>query len=139
MKHLTKNMFLCGAILFGMASCTSVTPDAGEEAVLIHKPYIFGSGGVDDTPVETGLKYTWFSTSYVTVSMLPQKFDEKLDDATSNDNTLLDFNTQIQLQVQDNKSPILIKNYGENWYENVIQEHNPLSCNRIRGRHPIRP
>ena len=122
MKHLTKNMFLCGAILFGMASCTSVTPDAGEEAVLIHKPYIFGSGGVDDTPVETGLKYTWFSTSYVTVSMLPQKFDEKLDDATSNDNTLLDFNTQIQLQVQDNKSPILIKNYGENWYENVIQE-----------------
>ena len=60
-------MFLCGAILLGMASCTSVTPDAGEEAVLIHKPYIFGSGGVDDTPVETGLKYTWFSTSYVTV------------------------------------------------------------------------
>ncbi len=115
-------MFLCGAILFGMASCTSVTPDAGEEAVLIHKPYIFGSGGVDDTPVETGLKYTWFSTSYVTVSMLPQKFDEKLDDATSNDNTLLDFNTQIQLQVQDNKSPILIRNYGESWYVNVIQE-----------------
>ena len=42
--------------------------------------------------------------------------------ATSNDNTLLDFNTQIQLQVQDNKSPILIRNYGENWYVNVIQE-----------------
>ena len=54
--------------------------------------------------------------------MLPQKFDEKLDDAASNDNTLLDFNTQIQLQVKDNKSPILIKNYGRNWYVNVIQE-----------------
>ena len=130
MKRLTKNMFLCGAILFGMASCTSVTPDAGEEAVLIHKPYIFGSGGVDDTPVETGLKYTWFSTSYVTVSMLPQKFDEKLDDATSNDNTLLDFNTQIQLQVKDNRSPILIRNYGPNWYEQVIQG---VYLNTVRG------
>jgi sugar phosphate isomerase/epimerase len=54
--------------------------------------------------------------------MLPQKFDEKLDDAASNDNTLLDFNTQIQLQVKDNRSPILIKNYGSNWYVNVIQE-----------------
>ncbi len=47
--------------------------------------------------------------------MLPQKFDEKLDDAASNDNTLLDFSTQIQLQVKDNKSPALIKNYGPNW------------------------
>ena len=74
------------------------------------------------TPVETGLEYTWLSTDYVIVGMLPTKYDEQLDDVTSNDNTLLDFNTQIQLQVQDNKSPILIKNYGENWYENVIQE-----------------
>jgi hypothetical protein len=54
--------------------------------------------------------------------MLPTKYDEKLDDVTSNDNTLLDFNTQIQLQVKDNKSPVLIRNYGENWYVNVIQE-----------------
>ena len=130
MKHLTKTMLLTGAILLGMASCTSVTPDAGEEAVLIHKPWIFGSGGVDDTPVETGLKYTWMSTSYVTVSMLPQKFDEKLDDATSNDNTLLDFNTQIQLQVKDNRSPILIRNYGPNWYEQVIQG---VYLNTVRG------
>ena len=74
------------------------------------------------TPVETGLEYTWLSTDYVIVGMLPTKYDEKLDDVTSNDNTLLDFNTQIQLQVQNDKSPILIKNYGENWYANVIQE-----------------
>lgn len=103
-------------------SCTVVTPNAGEEAVLIHKPVFFGHGGVDDVPIETGLSYEWFSTDYVIVSMLPQKFDEKLDDATSNDNTLLDFSTQIQLQVQDNKSPVLIRNYGANWYVNVIQE-----------------
>lgn len=109
-------------MVLGFASCTSVTPDAGQEAVKVHKPWFFGTGGVDMTPVETGLEYTWLSTDYVIVSMLPTKYDEKLDDVTSNDNTLLDFNTQIQLQVQDNKSPVLIKNYGENWYTNVIQE-----------------
>ena len=109
-------------MVLGFTSCTSVTPDAGQEAVLVHKPWFFGSGGVDMTPVETGLEYTWLSTDYVIVGMLPTKYDEQLDDVTSNDNTLLDFNTQIQLQVQDNKSPILIKNYGENWYANVIQE-----------------
>ena len=119
-KSMLSALSLC--LMLGMNSCINVAPGAGEEAVLIHKPYIFGHGGIDEKPVETGRQYEWFSTSYVIVSMLPQKFDEKLDDAASNDNTLLDFNTQIQLQVEDNKSPVLIKNYGSNWYVNVIQE-----------------
>jgi hypothetical protein len=119
-KSMLSALSLC--LMVGLNSCINVAPGAGEEAVLIHKPYIFGHGGIDEKPVETGRQYEWFSTSYVIVSMLPQKFDEKLDDAASNDNTLLDFNTQIQLQVEDNKSPVLIKNYGKNWYVNVIQE-----------------
>ena len=122
MKKMIRMSALAVVLMCDVTSCVNVAPNAGEEAVLIHKPYIFGHGGVDEKPVETGRKYTWISTSYVRVSMLPQKFDENLDDATSNDNTLLDFNTQIQLQVKDNKSPILIKNYGPNWYVNVIQE-----------------
>ena len=122
MKKRTMLSVLSLCLMMGLNSCINVAPGAGEEAVLIHKPYIFGHGGIDEKPVETGRQYEWFSTSYVTVSMLPQKFDEKLDDAASNDNTLLDFNTQIQLQVEDNKSPVLIKNYGSNWYVNVIQE-----------------
>ena len=122
MKKRTMLSVLSLCLMMGLNSCINVAPGAGEEAVLIHKPYIFGHGGIDEKPVETGRQYEWFSTSYVIVSMLPQKFDEKLDDAASNDNTLLDFNTQIQLQVEDNKSPVLIKNYGSNWYVNVIQE-----------------
>lgn len=122
MKKFISIFVLSLMMVFNFTSCTRVAPDAGVEAVKIHKPWFFGNGGVDMTPVETGLEYTWFSTSYVEVSMLPTKYDEKLDDVTSNDNTLLDFNTQIQLQVQNDKSPILIKNYGENWYTNVIQE-----------------
>ena len=82
------------------------------------------------TPVETGLEYTWLSTDYVIVNMLPRAYDEDLDDATSNDNTLLDFNTQIQLQVKDNKSPVLIKNYGVDWYNSVIKE---VYRNTVRG------
>lgn len=122
MKKIFSIFVMSLVLVLGFTSCTSVTPDAGQEAVKVHKPWFFGTGGVDMTPVETGLEYTWLSTDYVIVGMLPTKYDEKLDDVTSNDNTLLDFNTQIQLQVQDNKSPVLIKNYGVNWYTNVIQE-----------------
>ncbi len=127
-----KNIFVFSALCACMmlASCTVVAPEAGEEGVKVHKPWVFGSGGVDMTPVETGLEYTWLSTDYVIVNMLPQAYDEDLDDATSNDNTLLDFNTQIQLQVKDNMSPVLVKNYGVNWYNSVIKE---VYRNTVRG------
>ena len=127
-----KNIFVFGVLGLSLmfASCTTVAPEAGEEGVKVHKPWIFGTGGVDMTPVETGLEYTWLSTDYVIVNMLPQAYDEDLDDATSNDNTLLDFNTQIQLQVRDNMSPVLIKNYGINWYNSVIKE---VYRNTVRG------
>ena len=127
-----KNFFIaalfCLSVL--LSGCTTVAPEAGEEGVKVHKPWIFGTGGIDMTPVETGLEYTWLSTDYVIVNMLPRAYDEDLDDATSNDNTLLDFNTQIQLQVKDNKSPVLIKNYGVDWYSSVIKE---VYRNTVRG------
>ena len=127
-----KNIFVFSAICscFLLSACTTVAPEAGEEGVKVHKPWIFGTGGVDMSPVETGLEYTWLSTDYVIVNMLPQAYDEDLDDATSNDNTLLDFNTQIQLQVKDNMSPVLVKNYGVNWYNSVIKE---VYRNTVRG------
>ena len=128
MKNIFVLSVLCSCIMLG--SCTTVAPEAGEEGVKVHKPWIFGTGGVDMTPVETGLEYTWLSTDYVIVNMLPQAYDEDLDDATSNDNTLLDFNTQIQLQVKDNMSPVLVKNYGVNWYNSVIKE---VYRNTVRG------
>ena len=110
------------ACIFTFSSCYRVTPDAGQEAVLIHKPYFIGKDGVDKDPVSTGSQWVWWSTDNVYVSMVPQKYDENLEDVTSNDNTLLDFNTQIQLQVKEGQSPILIENYGQNWYTNLIQE-----------------
>ena len=127
-----KNFFIAGLLCLSvlLSGCTTVAPEAGEEGVKVHKPWIFGTGGLDMTPVETGLEYTWLSTDYVIVNMLPRAYDEDLDDATSNDNTLLDFNTQIQLQVKDNKSPVLIKNYGVDWYNSVIKE---VYRNTVRG------
>ena len=128
MKNFFIAGFLCLSVL--LSGCTTVAPEAGEEGVKVHKPWFFGTGGIDMTPVETGLEYTWLSTDYVIVNMLPRAYDEDLDDATSNDNTLLDFNTQIQLQVKDNKSPVLIKNYGVDWYNSVIKE---VYRNTVRG------
>ena len=50
------------AMVAAVSACSTVQPDAGHEAVLVRKPLIFGSGGVDETPVKTGLKYVAFTT-----------------------------------------------------------------------------
>lgn len=105
-----------------MTSCHFESADAGEEVALVHKPWFFGHGGVDDTPVKTGLTWCWFSTSGVDFKITPVKYQEKLDDIISNENTPLDFNTIITLQIIEGKSPILLQNYGEDWYEHNIRE-----------------
>lgn len=102
-------------------SCHSVSPGPDEEAVLIEKPWFFGHGGVDDEPVTTGRKWCWVTTSSEMFKIIPQRYDEAFDDIFSNDNTPLDFNTYINIQIEPGKSPVLLKNYGVNWYKNNIQ------------------
>jgi len=98
---------------------TFVSPNAGQEAVLIHKPIFFGHGGVDETPVKTGRSIVWFTTQYVIVSMQPQQFEVHFDDLMSSDGVPLDFDGVIRLLVTD--SVKLIRQFGPGWYATNIE------------------
>lgn len=102
-----------------LSACTVVSVDPGQEAVLTAKPLLFGHGGVFDTPVKPGMEYAAFSTSYITVSMVPQTIHVSFDDYSSKDNILLDFETAVQLQVIN--SVELVKHFGNDWFKNNIQ------------------
>lgn len=104
-----------------LSSCHSVSPDADEEAVLIYKPWFFGHGGVDEEPVKTGLTWCLLSTHSETFKITPQRYDIEFDDIMSNDNTPLDYATYITLQIEPGKSPILMKNYGVDWFKNNVE------------------
>lgn len=67
------------------AACSSVAPNAGEEAVLIRKPMFFGHGGVDGSPVRTGRTYVAWTTEHVIVNMQPVAFQQAFDDMNSSD------------------------------------------------------
>lgn len=116
-----KIIFMAIIATFVMSSCHRVMPDADEESVLIKKPWFFGHGGVDDEAVQTGCEWCVLTTSSETFKITPQRYDEAFDDIFSNDNTPLDFNTYIIIQIQKGKTPILLKNYGTKWYKNNIQ------------------
>ena len=52
-----------------------------------------------------------------------------MDDLFSNDNTPLDFHTAVVTQIKKGKTPILLENYGNNWFDNNVFN---FFCNRVR-------
>jgi len=104
-----------------ISSCYSVTPGAGEEGILIDKPLLFGHGGVREKTVEPGRKWVWFTTEYVIIKTVPVRYDIEFDDIMSNDNTPLDYATYITLQIDKGKAPMLLQNYGEDWFSNNVE------------------
>lgn len=102
-------------------SCHFVIPNAEEEAALTRQPWFFGHGGIKENAVSTGLSWAWWTTHATYFKIIPVRYDESFDDIFSNDNTPLDFNSYITIQIIKGKSPILLKNYGKDWYLNNIQ------------------
>ncbi len=105
-----------------MSSCAISGVDADEEAVFVAKPWIFGGGGVYDNPLTEGTSITAASTDVVRFKIVPQKYAEAFDDVMSDDNTPVDLQAYVILQINNGKTPILLKNYGEKWYENNVRE-----------------
>lgn len=103
-----------------IAGCNAYTPDAGHEIVLVEKPYFFGHGGVDPEPVKAGRTYTALSTQGVDVYMQPQKFETEMHDTMTSDGVPISFHAIMVLRVVDSVS--LIKNFGERWYANNLEE-----------------
>ena len=129
MKKFLAMFSIALVAMLSMSSCHGVRPGADEESVLIDKPWFFGHGGVDMTPVETGLKWAWWSTSSETFKIVPFKHQVDMDDLFSDDNTPLDFHTIIITQIQKGKSPILLQNYGVDWFNTNIYNYY---CNLVR-------
>src|SRR5262245_9560778 len=105
------------AAIVALSACSTVQPDAGNEAVLVRKPLIFGSGGVDPTPVHTGLKYVAFTTTGVIVNMQPRRIDSEFTDLMTSDGVPIDFHAVITLQVTD--SVKLVRDFGADMTGNV--------------------
>ena len=74
-----KRLALVVAMVVLNMACSSVTPDAGQEAVLIRKPMFIGHGGVDQVPVKTGRTFVAWTTDVDYVDMKPQRVDLEFD------------------------------------------------------------
>ena len=128
------------AILIGMAvGCRTVEPDAGHEAVLVRKPLLFGSGGVDPTPVKTGLKYVAFTTTGIDVNMQPMRVDIEFNDLMTSDGVPIDFHAVLTLQITD--SVKLVRDFGQDtvdgkpgfWIRNLDQPYRTAVRDSVKA------
>lgn len=120
-------MLMMSMTMTSCIGCTTV--DADEETVLIDKPWFLGHGGVQSEPVQTGLEWVWWSTDTETFKIVPFKHQVDMDDLFSDDNTPLDFHTIIITQIVKGKSPILLQNYGTDWFNTNLYNYY---CNLVR-------
>ena len=106
-KLLIPVALIATACALSLVFFTFVNPSYDQEAALKMKP----------------------TTSAVYFNILPQKMQFQFDDLLSNDNTPLDVNMYMIIQVKKGQTPDLLRNYGENWFENFIE---PYFRNKVR-------
>lgn len=94
----------------GLTACGYADPNAGEEGVLVRKPWFFGDGGVDPQPLKTGSHIVAWSTDVIRINVTPRAFEVKFDDLMPNNGIPLDFVTTVRLQVTD--SAALVRDWG---------------------------
>ncbi len=120
MKIVNLAFALLPAIL--ITGCTSVTPDAGHEAVLIAKPILFGAGGVQSETIKPGRTYVAWTTDTVLVDMRPQQVNVEFDDLMSKDGVPLDFNAAIRFKVSS--AVALVEKFGADngWFGRNLEQ-----------------
>ena len=119
---------ITAVLVASLAFFSFVNPSYDEEAALKMKPIFFGNTRVDDEPVNS-ITLVAPTTTAVYFNILPQKMQFQFDDLLSNDNTPLDVNMYMIVQVKKGQTPDLLRNYGENWFENFIE---PYFRNKVR-------
>ena len=130
MKKILYLMAVACVSIATLTSCHGVSPNAGEEAVLIYQPILpFSTEGVDMEPVKTGLTWCVFSTDAVIYKIIPEKHQVDMDDLVTDNNTPVDIHSVIITQIIPGKSPILHSNYGSAWFETNLYN---FYCNRVR-------
>jgi len=114
-----KQYFAAAVVATMLSGCGMVAPDAGQEAVLVQKPYFFGHGGVVDEPITTGRSFIALSTQEIYVDVKPVQWDIPFNDLMTKDGVPIHFDAAAVVQVTD--SVKLIERFGTNWFANNLE------------------
>jgi len=116
-----KKIILASILLAVLTSCYRVKPNADQESVLVYKPWFFGHGGVEASPISTGATWCAATTDHYEFTITPVTMTEEFKNMITADNNPVSFDVYLKLQIQKGNSPILYQKFGLNWYQNNLQ------------------
>jgi regulator of protease activity HflC (stomatin/prohibitin superfamily) len=108
-------------LIFIFVACSRVSVDVNEEIVFDKHP-LFGKGGIDPTPLQEGSCVTSVYTKTYKFTMTPVQYEENFANLFTNDQTSVNLNAFLTLKINKGKSPVLLRNFGMEWYKNSVQE-----------------
>ncbi len=107
-----------------------VTVDAGEEAVIIKKPWFGGEKGVEPKTISTGTIWSVASSEIVIISLKPFNIEDSFSHLLTNDNIPVDFNITSVFQYKKGEGANLVENFGaeKEWYKHILSKpiHNTI-------------
>jgi len=128
MKNATRNLRTLSLLVAAavtatlLSGCSPKQVDAGNEGAIVDKPIFLGHSGVREEPVHTGATWIWWTSDLEQINIKPFNRDEIFDDLVTSDNTRVDFKIHLTFQHQAGATPVLVKNFGPQWYKNNIRE-----------------
>ena len=123
---------LIAVVLMASIGCGYARAGAGEEIVLVRKPWFFGSGGIVQEPVRTGSQFVAWSTEQLVVNIQPRTFIQHFTNMFTNDGVPLEFDVATKISVTD--SVLMATRFGvweydsggkiqwPGWYGNNLQK-----------------
>lgn len=105
-----KQALVFAALVVMTTGCGYARAGAGEEVVLVRKPWFFGHGGIAAEPVAAGSRVIAWSTQELLVNMQPRTFIQHYTDMFTNDGVPLEFNVATKMQITD--SVRMAKDFG---------------------------
>lgn len=121
MKKTIFLLMLMVGMIMSITSCSSDLVDQGSRGLVIKRPYIFGTDGVE-VANEGRVYYAW-SSNLVPINVRPDRVKEDFDDLTSSDRTSVYFDIYFTMQPLADQVDVLYTNFGLDWYaKNVEQE-----------------
>lgn len=114
-------MVILGIVaMFGMTSCSMEDVPEGTKGVLVKRPYIFGSDGVD--VLEPGRHTIASSSSLVLVDVKPDRKKEDFDDLNTKDNVPVDFDIYFTFQINSSEVHNLYSKFGLDYYSKSLEQ-----------------
>jgi hypothetical protein len=120
MKKITFILMSMLTLVLCMTSCSMEDVPEGHKGILVKRPYMFGSSGVEI--LNNDRHCIASSSTLVLVNTQPLKIKESFDDMTPKDDTPVDFDIYFSLVMNDSKLDYLYSKFGLKYYENNLQQ-----------------